>query len=275
MNESKDRETIYAFSNTLEDQPKFGVFNHDQTKFIVTSSMDILYVDISERKEIDIDDRENISAIQNIIADEDNFYILANKKDAKLGYFLLSIQIDNPDEDCEYLIRWSNKLDIGNCDMHILNESINDVHNKSIVVSYKSIGINTFNVFVIDLTTKLIQYWHEGYQLWESPVKGFLLSTNDFLILSKDGINMLALGEKPSRVVKDKDGLKRLVHSVGSCNYLKIEKTNHLLFACQFYNDRQVCVQEQYNDLEEGNTHFDDIFRVKIHEITLRELLLL
>lgn len=63
------------------------------------------------------------------------------------------------------------------------------------MISYKSVGINTYNVFVIDLGTKLIKYWHESYQLWESPVKGFLLNTNDFLILSKDGINMIALGE--------------------------------------------------------------------------------
>ena len=47
--------------------------------------MDILFVDITAKTEIDIDDRENISSIQNIIADEKNFYILANKKDAKLG----------------------------------------------------------------------------------------------------------------------------------------------------------------------------------------------
>ena len=87
--------------------------------------MDILFVDMQNNLEIDIDDRENISAIQNIIFDDSKFYILANKKDAKLGYFLLSIEIDKPEEDCDYLIRWSNKLDIGNCDMHILNEEIN------------------------------------------------------------------------------------------------------------------------------------------------------
>ena len=112
------------------------------------------------------------------------------------------------------------------------------------MVSFKSIGINTFNVFVIDLQDKLIKYWHEGYQLWESPVKGFLLNTNDFLILSKDGINVLALGEKEGRQIKDKDGLARFIHSLGSINYIKIEPTNHFLFAWQFYEDRQVCLQE-------------------------------
>jgi hypothetical protein len=85
---------------------------------------------------------------------------------------------------------------------------------------------------VIDIKSRLIKYWHEGYQLWESPVKGFLLSSNEFLILSKDGINMLSIGEKPSRVVKDNEGFDRMIHSLGKCNYLKIEPTNHLLFAC-------------------------------------------
>lgn len=106
------------------------------------------------------------------------------------------------------------------------------------------IGINTFNVFVIDLDTKenLIKYWFEGYQLWESAVKGFLLDTNDFLILSKDGINLLALGEKPQKIVKDKENQKRLIHSLGACNFLKIEPSNHLFFACQYYDDRQICL---------------------------------
>jgi hypothetical protein len=226
--------------------------------------------------EVDLDEREEISAIQNIIADEKHFYILANKKEGRLGYFLLRIDPSNPHDDADYLIKWSNKLDIGNCDLHFLIEKNKEtgVMEKSIVVSYKSIGINTFNVFVIDLKTKLIKYWHESYQLWESVVKGFLLPTNDFLILSKDGINMLALGEKEGRVVKDNEGQKRFIHSLGSVNYLKIEPTNHLLFACQFYDNRQICVQEQWNDAD-GQTNFEDIFKVKIHEITLRELLLI
>lgn len=159
--------------------------------------------------------------------------------------------------------------------MHIMNETNKDgSKSQYIVVSYKSIEINTFNVFVIDLESKLIKYWHEGFQLWESPVKGFLLSTNDFMILSKDGINLLAIGEKESKVVKDKDGLNRMIHSLGKVNYLKIEPTNHILFAMQFYDDRQICLQEQYNDIDDM-THFDDIFKIKIHEITLRELMLI
>jgi hypothetical protein len=62
------------------------------------------------------------------------------------------------------------------------------------------------------------------------------------MILAKTGINLLALGEKEARVVKDNEGFDRMIHALGSCNFLKIEQTNHLLFACQFYEDRQVCL---------------------------------
>ena len=66
------------------------------------------------------------------------------------------INIHNPDEECIYLIQWVNKLDIGNCDMYILDEECEEhkhasSHSHSIVVSYKCIGINTFNIFVFDL----------------------------------------------------------------------------------------------------------------------------
>jgi len=64
-----------------------------------------------------------------------------------------------------------------------------------------------------------------------------------------------------------------MIHSLGSCNYLKIEPSNHLLFQCQFYDDRKVAVQEQYTD-SEGQTHFEDIYKIKIFEPTLRELML-
>lgn len=100
-----------------------------------------------------------------------------------------------------------------------------------LVVSYKSIAINTYNIFVFSLEDMLIKYWFEGYQLWESSVKGFLLDSNEFLILGKEGMQMIAVGHKPSRVIKDRDGQKRMVHSLGSCDYLKLESSNHILFA--------------------------------------------
>ena len=58
------------------------------------------------------------------------------------------------------------------------------------------------------------------------------------MVLFKDGINLIAVGKQKERVVKDREGLRRKIHSLGSKNYLKIEDSNHLLYACQFYEDR-------------------------------------
>jgi hypothetical protein len=51
-----------------------------------------------------------------------------------------------------YLIKWENKLDIANCDIQMLDQGLVDgKQHYSVVVSYKCIEINTFNVFVFDL----------------------------------------------------------------------------------------------------------------------------
>lgn len=113
---------------------------------------------------------------------------------------------------------------------------------KTLVVSFKMIGINTYNVFVIDLESHLIRYWHESYQLWESSVKGFLLKSKEFMILSKDGIQLIMLGNKNARQLLDKDGNKRTLHSLCEMNYLRIEPTNHIYFQFQDYNDRHICI---------------------------------
>ena len=196
-------------------------------------------MDINKGLEVDIDDNEEIANITNILYGDNKFYLMCNRRFGKIGYFLFSIDCEDPEADGEYFINWSNKLDIADCDMALMTNNI--TRKKSdVVVSYKNIGINTFNVFVFDLVTKLIRYNFEANQLWESPVKGFLLQSNDFMILNKDGINLLSLGEKKGRCVKDTDGLDRWIHSLGSCNFLKLEPTNHLLFANQSYENRQI-----------------------------------
>lgn len=190
--EGKDRETRYEYERGLESAPKFGVFNKDQSQFIVTSEDEIRYVDLNRTKEIDLAVQEGVAGIESILADDGDFYVLANKRDHKLGYYLFTVDQKDPEGNGpnspsprspeKYLINWNNKLDIGDCAMHIMEEADQDIgysvdgvnhggaegkdksnkKTKSIVVCYKSIGINTFNVFVIDLQTRLIKYWHES-----------------------------------------------------------------------------------------------------------------
>lgn len=68
-----------------------------------------------------------------------------------------------------------------------------------------------------------------------------------------------------------------MLHSLSEYNYLKIEQTNFLYFAFSDYDNRTISVMEQYSKEEGGflQTRLEDIYRVKVHEATLRELLLL
>lgn len=76
------------------------------------------------------------------------------------------------------------------------------------------------------------------------------------------------------KVVQDQEGFDRMIHPLSVCDSLRIESSNHIYFSCQYYDNRQIKLQEQFQD-QDGQTNFIDIFKIKIWEITLRELLIL
>lgn len=132
-------------------------------------------------------------------------------------------------------------------------------------------------MLVINIDTGRISYRHDNYQLWESPVLGFLNTfSNDFVILNKEGTSFLPLGELEKRSIYNPDGTYRMVHSLPSCSYLKVAGSNLLTFERpkQGSNNRVVKVQEQQYD-NYGNTYYDDIYNVHIDEMTLRELMVI
>jgi hypothetical protein len=98
------------------------------------------------------------------VADDHYFYILANKKDGKLGFYLYKLDFNKPYSDkgkkeSNYLIRWNNKLDIADADVALMEEKDKETGlsipgMRYIVCSYKMIGINTYNIFVIDIESE-------------------------------------------------------------------------------------------------------------------------
>lgn len=104
--------------------------------------------------------------IKEIIFDEEDrlFYFLSNKYDEKLGFFVFSICEQDP-LDHRFFIKYKNKLDIGDADIYILRSKKNRL--KEIVISYKTIYINTFNILVMDIsaktTEKSIIFRHESF----------------------------------------------------------------------------------------------------------------
>ena len=165
---------------------------------IVSTASNGLLIDLDKNQEVDIDEYMNIGHIKEIIHDQDDsvFYILANKYDEKFGFFLIRIKDrwtgkfnlqkkDNP--SFEFIISYKNKLEIGDASVAVLRDRVQGY--KELVLSYKTIYINTYNVHVMDISPQNkgqpTLYRHESFQLWESESMGLLLHRrNDFLKLS-------------------------------------------------------------------------------------------
>lgn len=105
----------------------------------------------------------------------------------------------------------------------------NDFGQKTLIImSFKTIYENTYTIMAIDTESCKVIFKHMNYQLWESPVSGFLSTyLNDFIVLNKDGMSFVKLGvTETKKEIGNADGIKRIIHSIGSANYLKIEDTN-------------------------------------------------
>ena len=105
------------------------------------------------------------------------------------------------------------------------------------IITYKTIHINTYNVVVQDITgpyeKRTTLYIHESFQLWESKISGLILETNkDFISLSKAGINVLALGAVPKRKMHDNLGSEKMIHSLDGASFLKIDPINYIKYEC-------------------------------------------
>lgn len=264
---------IKKLDTRLQGTPTYGIFSPDQKKCIIASANYLLLVDLETGLELDIAAKESVQQVLAVLADHDTFYVLANKKNSLLGYYLFIVNTDNARGEYEYLIQWTNKLGIAGADLRVM-QNTEDGRGivDQLVVSFKNEGINTYNVFVFDIKTRYISLWYEVYQLYELPTKGFILTTKDFLIMSNDGINIINVGKQGERQVNDFNGDPRMMHPLGSVQYLKLESTNHIHFKCQFYDNRRICIQDQAID-DDKQTQFTDIYKIKIHEPTLRELM--
>lgn len=67
----------------------------------------------------------------------------------QLGFFLFKIKYDKPKKP-KFKIIMKTKLDIANCGMSV---SVNPQQGlKELVITYKSIYVNIFNIMVVDLS---------------------------------------------------------------------------------------------------------------------------
>jgi len=67
----------------------------------------------------------------------------------KLGFFVIKMNDQIPEQH-SFLIKWKNKLDIGDPNMFILRNKEKGF--KELIVSYKSIYINVYNIVCMDIS---------------------------------------------------------------------------------------------------------------------------
>jgi len=116
-------------------------------------------------KEVDINDEYQIASIKSVIYDQEEkfYYVLSNKFEEKLGFFVIKVSEKDP-SDKRFLIKWKNKLDIGDPNMFILRNYESKL--KELIVSYKTIYINTYNVICMDVSVEddqLMIFRHESF----------------------------------------------------------------------------------------------------------------
>lgn len=274
---------IYAFSEPLEDQPDYVVFDQSQKFAMVASASQAIWIDLAAKKAELLDSQFSMTDFKCLMTYGDKFYLLANKLDEKLGYYLLEINTNYAaDKDYVFVIKWVNKLNIGNADLDVVRHvKVDDDNNETvrseIIISFKTIYENTYTVLVLDLSSYRILYKHNIYQLWESPVKGFLSTfAKDFIVLNKDGMSFIRLDDKRHRrQIDGQHGIQPMVHSLHAAAYLKVEDTNMIQFeeSTSRVEKCLVMIQQQHLD-NNGNTYYDEIFRLSMEEMDLVEIIL-
>ena len=77
------------------------------------------------------------------------FYIVTNRYQDKLGLFIIRIDEDDPKRS-HYLLKIKNNLNIDDANISIMRNQ--DTMTKELVLSYKTIYTNTFNLTIVDIS---------------------------------------------------------------------------------------------------------------------------
>lgn len=200
---------------------------------MVASENGLVYVSLCDKNQtnINLGKKESIEDIKSVIYDKQGstFFILANKKNDQIGFFLMSF--NELTQEVTTHINWEHKLPIDDADMSMMNSWNNicskedskmsahshtadfDPHNdyhRHVVCSFKTQYINTYNIFVINVDSGQFEFWHESYALFEAEQTGFHCADDDFMILNRFGMFLVTLkaDQKEARKVRASDNQK-------------------------------------------------------------------
>lgn len=188
---------------------------------------------------------------------------MANELNGEIGLFLFKLKINDP-TNIEFIIKHHNKFLNDDCDLEILN--IEGQLYEELIVSYKTIYINTYNIVSVDLGLNRVVYRHESFQLWESESKGIFISKNkDFLKLNKYGLQVMSLGGKEKRKLYDHYNNLKVLISLDSYDYLKLEQDNHILFDGTREDYETITINQEFrNPKDIDDATFVDLYKIKV-----------
>jgi hypothetical protein len=125
------------------------VANDSQDIFVVASRHDGFWINLKERNDVDLDELHDIDAISQVIfhSEDRYFYLLANKKKGLVGFYLIKFEERNPGS-YQNLTMWKTLLEIDDCTIMIQKGTGTNGEFKELIIGYKTININTYNIFV-------------------------------------------------------------------------------------------------------------------------------
>lgn len=207
---------------------------------------------------------------------------MANRYKGKCGFYLFKFNYEDP-STLQQIIIFKNNLPIDDVSLKILRgEDETTGHRyKELVIGFKTIYLNTYQVIFSDLSGNASTkengtlYRYETFHLWESSVDALIMDKNkDFVILTKDGMQVLNLSHEPKKILMDYRKQPTVIHSLDSPSFLKLEPCNFIHFKFLEDNDREITVFQEYQR-KVGNsreTRYEKIYSIKINDLSLREL---
>jgi hypothetical protein len=101
-----------------------------------------------------------------------------------MGVFLIKFHEQNP-KSFNFFLKYKTSLDVADADIAIFKNKTTNL--KELIVSFKTVVENTYNVYIVDISGD--EPWplfrHESFQLWESQITAFFISkTMDYITIN-------------------------------------------------------------------------------------------
>lgn len=159
-NDELETNIFYDFTYDFKENPDFGEFSGDQMSFMAVTDEECVMVNIPAKKEFVFHEHQYITQIKAIVSHGDKFFLVANKKNGLLGFYLFSFQFsvgENESWEVDEYMNRGDKYVIGDVGIHIMKQpetalkNADNLCNEILVINYKVIGINTINVVTIEI----------------------------------------------------------------------------------------------------------------------------